>query len=192
MPITLPQPNTSPTATDLTAEIAGLGDADLLRLRALARLRARGLPGLDGMDLFNEAVLRLLGGARCRPPDVPLVAVLATAMRGVADDHWRRVRRERPVLVRAGDWPDDPAARQADPSPEADPERATAAAQALAELDRLFARDGEVLGIIAGLAEGLTPEEIRRRCGLSATAYDSARRRMRRALLRHDRHGSEP
>ena len=93
MPTTLPPPAPPQTRPDLVAEITALGDADLLRLRALARLRARGLPGLEGTDVFNEAVLRLLNGSRCRPPDVPLVAVLATIMRGVADDHWRRVRR---------------------------------------------------------------------------------------------------
>ena len=48
----------------------------------------------------------------------------------------------------------------------------------------LFADDPTVLGIIEGLAEGLEPEQIRDRLGLTSTAYDTARRRMRRALLR--------
>lgn len=178
-----------PASSDLAREVAALVDADLLRLGALARLRARGLPGLEGADLLNEAVLRLLDGARPRPPGVPLVAVLAMTMRGVAHDHWRKLRRERPMLVPA---PDDAAARQADPSPGVDPERATAAAQALADIDRLFARDVVALQVIAGLGEGLAPVEIRRRYGLSATAYDTARRRMRRALLRRDGDGGAP
>lgn len=177
-----------PPVPDLVAEIAALGDADLLRLRALARLRARGLPGLDGMDLLNEAVLRLLDGSRSRPPHMALVVVLATGMRGVAHDHWRKMRRERPVLVPSGDGADS-AARQPDLSPTADPERVTAAVQALAEIDRLFAGDAVAVQIIAGLAEGLAPEEIRRRFAIGGTAYDSARRRMRRALLRHDGDG---
>lgn len=187
MPIILRQPRSTPPS-DLAAEIAGLGDADLLRLSAIARLRARGLPGLDGMDLLNEAVLRLLDGSRSRPPDVPLVAVLAMAMRGVAHDHWRRIARERPLLVPPGDR--DAAALQPDPSPDA--ERATAAAQALAEIDRLFAGDAIALQIIAGLAEGLAPGEIRQRYGIGTTAYDSARTRMRRALLRYDGDGGRP
>ncbi len=178
-----------PPVPDLVAEIAGLGDADLLRLRALARLRARGLPGLDGMDVLHEAMLRLLDGSRSRPPDIPLAVVLATAMRGVAHDHWRKVRRERPVLVPLAD---DTAARRPDLSPSADPERVTAAVQALAEIDRLFAGDAIALQIIAGLAEGLAPEEIRRCYAIGGTAYDSARRRMRRTLLRQDGDGGRP
>ncbi|WP_237480047.1 RNA polymerase sigma factor [Lichenibacterium dinghuense] len=185
MPITLQRPIPPP---DLAAKVANLGDADLLRLRAIARLRARGLPGVDGSDLFNEAVLRLLDGARARPEGVSLVAVLAMAMRGVAHDHWRRHRRERPIMVR----PDGGAGeveRQADPAP--DPERVAAAVRALADIDRLFARDAVALQIVAGLAAGLTAEEIRSRYGLGATAYDTARRRMRRALLRRGADGGE-
>ncbi|WP_245501011.1 sigma-70 family RNA polymerase sigma factor [Lichenibacterium minor] len=179
-----------PAASDPAREVAALVDADLLRLGALARLRARGLPGLEGADLLNEAVLRLLDGSRPRPPGVPLVAVLAMTMRGVAHDHWRKLRRERPVLVPARDAA--AAALHADPSPGVDPERATAAAQALADIDRLFARDVVALQVIAGMGDGLAPAEIRRRYGLSATAYDTARRRMRRALLRRDGDGGTP
>jgi len=40
------------------------------------------------------------------------------------------------------------------------------------------------LQIIAGLGDGLTAEELRRTLGMSKTDYDSARRRMRRALIR--------
>ena len=156
MPITLRTPRPPPGIFD---EIAALGDADLLRLRAVARLRARGLPGVEGMDL-----------------------------RSIAHDHWRRAMRDAPLRDAA-----DPAAlEQADPSPAADPERATAAAQALAEGDRLFAADPVALRIVAGLAEGLDAAEIRRRYGLDATTYDSARRRMRRALLRQDGDGGRP
>lgn len=185
-----PSPSVRRPPSSLAAEIARLGDADLVRLAALARLRARGLPGVEGADLLNEAVLRLLDGTRSRPPDVPLIAVLAMTMRSLASEHHRRRRSERPVLVPLGGG--DEAARCADPSPEADPERATAAAQALADLDRLFAADGVALQIIAGLGEGLSAAQIRGRYRIGATAYDTARRRIRRALLRRDGHGGTP
>ena len=117
-----------------------------------------------------------------------LVAMLAMTMRSIADEHWRIVRRERPILVAANETALD----QADDSSEANPERAAAAAQALAGLDRLFARDAVVLNILAGLAEGLSAVEIRSRYGLSETTYDTARRRMRRALLRSDPEATAP
>ena len=170
-----------PSPRDIRAALAALSDDDLLRLRALARLRARGLPGgVAWSDLLHEAVLRALEGTRRWPPGVPLLAFLAGIMRSLCDEQWRRRRRERP-LPQAG----DAAATLADVAVEADPERAYAAAEALAAVDRLFASDVMALKVIAGLTNGLSAEEIQRLYGVSAVEYDTARRRMRRALLRH-------
>jgi hypothetical protein len=69
-----------------------------------------------------------------------------------------------------------------DPTP--GPERVLNARQELAAIKRLFADDPTARKIIDGLREGLSAEQIRRSMGLSKTDYDSARRRMRRALLR--------
>ncbi len=164
----------APPPRDFGAALAAMSDDDLLRLRALARLRARGLPdGVAWSDLLHEAVLRALEGTRRWPPGVPLLAFLAGIMRSLCDEQWRRRRREGPLAGL-----DDTAA-------EADPERVYAAAEALAAVDRLFASDAVALKVIAGLTNGLGAEEIQRHYGLSAVAYDTARRRMRRALLRH-------
>ena len=173
---------------EIAREIAALADTDLLRLKAIARLRARGLPGLEWADILHESILRLLNGSRRRPEGVPLAAVLAMIMRSIADEHWRLVRRERSILVTANGTALD----QADESSEANPERVAAAAQTLAGLDRLFAQDAVVLNIMAGLAEGLSAVEIRSRYGLSETTYDTARRRMRRALLRSNQEAPAP
>ena len=55
---------------DVGAALAALSEEDLLRLRAIARLRARSLPGdMSWSDLLHEAVLRADGraavAARC-------------------------------------------------------------------------------------------------------------------------------
>ena len=50
---------------DVGAALAALSEEDLLRLRAIAKLRARALPdGMSWSDLLHEAVLRALAGAR--------------------------------------------------------------------------------------------------------------------------------
>ena len=173
-------------ADAIAAALEALSDTDLLRLKALARLRVRGLPGLEWTDLLNEAVVRALAGSRRWPAGVPLLSFLAGTMRSVADGHWRRLRLERQVVVATA--ADDPRAiaGQADDSAAADPERAAAASQMLSALDRLFATDAAALKVIAGLAAGLGPAEIRARTGLGETEYNSARKRMRRALLRQN------
>jgi RNA polymerase sigma-70 factor (ECF subfamily) len=100
-------------------------------------------------------------------------------MRSICDDHWRRARRE--ASTRHGDLA-DVAASAEDASPGL--ERTLAAAQTLSEIGRLFAGDLQVSKIIAGLSEGLTAREIRRHYAMTERDYDTARKRMRRALLR--------
>jgi RNA polymerase sigma-70 factor (ECF subfamily) len=58
------------------------------------------------------------------------------------------------------------------------------ARQELTAIERLFADDPAALKIIAGLGLGLSAEQIRIATGIPKTDYDSARRRMRRTLLR--------
>jgi len=172
----------APPPRDVGAALEALSDDDLLRLRALARLRARGLPGgVAWSDLLHEAVLRALEGTRHWPPGVPLLAFLAGIMRSLCDEQWRRRRR-----AGALPQPDDTTtATLAGTGTEMDPERVYAAMEALAAVDRLFVSDTAALKVIAGLTNGLGAEEIQRHYGLTAIEYDTTRRRMRRALLRH-------
>ena len=163
-----------PPQRDVGAALAALSEEDLLRLRAIAKLRARSLPdGMSWSDLLHEAVLRALTGARPWPPGVPLLAFLASVMRSLCDEQWRRHRRQDrlPILQDRGG---------AD-----DPERACAAAEALAAILRLFASDKAALKVITGLISGKAADDIRRHYGLTAVEYDTTRRRIRRTLLRH-------
>jgi RNA polymerase sigma-70 factor (ECF subfamily) len=171
-----------PTGGDVARAIHSLTDADLVRLGALARLWARGLPGvLAWSDILHEAIARALDGTRRWPPGVPILAFLSGIMRSICVDQWRREQRESVLLVRDGAATDAGAA--ADEAAR-DPERMLAASQRIAAIHRLFAHDPAALKIIAGLAEGLTPDEICRRYAMSDCAYDTTRKRMRRALLR--------
>jgi DNA-directed RNA polymerase specialized sigma24 family protein len=151
---------------------------DLLRLKAIARLHAWGLPADMGWaDLLQEALLRLLQGSRKPPPGIPTVTFVAGIMRSIKDEQWRRQRRAAPVAAI-----DIATEAIGDPAP--DPERCLAARQELAAIYQLFADDPAALQILHGLGAGLTPEEIRTAHALSKTEYDSTRKRMRRALLR--------
>jgi DNA-directed RNA polymerase specialized sigma24 family protein len=171
----------APVPRDIGAALAALSEDDLLRLRAIARLRARSLPGgISWSDLLHEAVVRALAGTRQWPPDVPLLAFLAGVMRSLCNEEWRRRNKEDalPAMANAGRIDD--------------PERVYAAAEALAAIHRLFASDAPATRVITGLLDGMTADEIRRHYGLSAVEYDTVRRRIRRALLRHGMRWSWP
>ena len=188
------KPRAEAVPRDVRAALATMPAEDLLRLRAIARLRARSLPagmswsdllheavlrarslppGMSWSDLLHEAVLRALAGTRPWPPGVPLVGFLAGVMRSLCDEQWRR-RRLQDAL---------PALEPTNATD--DPERAVAATEAIAAIHRLFAADAVATRVITGLLSGMSPEAIRRHYGLSDVEYDTARRRMRRAMLRH-------
>lgn len=153
-----------------------IGDMNLLRLKASARFLARGLaPDIYWWDLLQEAFARVLNGSRRRPPEVPIDVFMTGVMRSIRAEHWRRRWQLEVSRFLSGEQLSDPAP---------DPERAVVAQQELEAIKELFADDPIVTHIITGLGDGLTAEEIRSKYGLSATEYDSARKRMRRALLR--------
>ncbi len=177
------------TTVDVAHAIDALSAADLVRLKALARLWMRGLPEVLGWaDVLHEAIARALDGSRKWPPGVPILAFLSSIMRSICEDQWRRERREGRLLARD----DDLDAREGEPQPGADPERALAAVQSLAAVHALFCVDPAALKVIAGLADGLTPAEICRLYGMSEREYDTTRRRMRRTLLRRGLEWSRP
>jgi DNA-directed RNA polymerase specialized sigma24 family protein len=83
----------TPAARGLALKL--VTEADLLRLKVIARLHARGLPPhIDWSDLLQEAFTRMLDGSRRRPVEVPLVTFLAGVMRSLKAEHWRRAHRE--------------------------------------------------------------------------------------------------
>jgi DNA-directed RNA polymerase specialized sigma24 family protein len=159
---------------------------DFLRLKAIARLHARGLPpDISWDDLLQEAFTRAMVGSRRKPQGVAMVAFLAGIMRSLRAEHWRRARGapgsneslridHRRDLSRAAELRD----------PASDLEQALLAREQIEAIERLFAGDSVALGIIAGLAEGHSAAQIRAALRISKTVYDSARKRMRRTLLR--------
>jgi DNA-directed RNA polymerase specialized sigma24 family protein len=173
-----------PSETALALNL--VGEMDLLRLKAIARLHARGLPpDVSWEDLLQEALTRILVGSRVRPEGVAMVAFVAGVMRSLRTEHRRRAHaksRSRQPDEIGGETRDVREIELRDPAP--GPDRALSAAQELATIERLFADDPLALQILTGLGEGLSAEQIRKVFRMSATDYESTRKRMRRCLLR--------
>jgi DNA-directed RNA polymerase specialized sigma24 family protein len=172
-----------PAQTALALEL--VNKMDLLRLKSIARIYARGLPPEGAWeDMLQEALTRVLTGSRRRPEGVTIVAFVAGILRSLRADYWRRARRESgDNQLRVDHRLDESLALDlVDPTP--GPERALDARQQIALIKLLFAGDPAALRIIDGLRDGLSAEQIRLSTGLSKTDYDSARRRIRRTVLR--------
>src|SRR5882724_11186297 len=64
--------------------LATVSKMELLRLKTIARLYARGLPpDVAWDDLLQEALTRIIVGSRRKPEEVPMVAFLAGIMRSL-------------------------------------------------------------------------------------------------------------
>jgi DNA-directed RNA polymerase specialized sigma24 family protein len=172
-----------PAQTALALDL--LSQMDLLRLKSIARVYARGLPPeVAWEDMLQEALTRVIVGSRRPPEGVTTVAFVAGILRSLRAEHWRRAARESggtDTLRIDHDSDESLALALSDPAP--GPERALSARQELIAIKQLFADDPTALRIIDGLGAGLTAAEIRRSTALAKTDYDSARRRIRRTLL---------
>jgi len=170
-----------PAQTALALEL--VTRMDLLRLKSIARMYARGLPPeVAWEDMLQEALTRVLVGTRQKPEDVTIVAFVAGILRSLRADYWRRAVKTNGAVRIDHESDESLALVLSDPAP--GPERALDASLELNAIKRLFSDDETALQIIDGLAQGLSAEQIRVATGLSKTDYDSARKRMRRALLR--------
>lgn len=163
-----------------------VNEADLLRLKTIARLHARGLPHpMDWSDLLQESVTRVLEGSRRQPTGVPLVAFLAQVMRSVKEQYWRQHRRgvrRLPKFLADIEAGDSREAELADPAPSH--ERRFMAIEQMEIINGLFEEDPRAREVIAALYEGWSPEETCATYAMSRTDYDSTRKRIRRALIR--------
>ncbi len=175
------EPRSHASPEEVAFAFASLGTADYGRIGRIAQLRARGLPEVDWRDLVQEATQRALDGSRRWPLDVPFVVFMAESIRSIASEAWRR-RGRHSVAITNNDADDGAIGVLADEAP--DPERTLVAQDLLSRLYALFAGDPAAKAIIQGLADGLDPHEIQARATLTATAYDSARRRIRRTIAR--------
>lgn len=159
-----------------------VSDLDLLRLKAIARLYARGLPPeMTWEDILQESFARIIAGTRQRPDGVNVVAFVAGIMRSLRSEYLHRLQPPDALRVNFQDeGPDLPSLPDTRPGPE----QTLNARQELKAINLLFSKDAAALKIIRGLGQGLSASQIRQSIGLSKTDYDSTRRRMRRILLR--------
>lgn len=173
------------SSAEVAEAISHLSAADSLRLNAIARLRASGLRATDADDLLSEAKAQAIAGTRPWPREVPLVAFLAQAMRSIANGEREGFNERRVTVDPELNNPDadsgSPFSRAA--SSEAGPERAVLAEKTLDEIYAAFKDDRHAIAVLDGMAEGLSPDEIRGET-MTAVEYASAQKRIRRAVLR--------
>jgi DNA-directed RNA polymerase specialized sigma24 family protein len=176
-----------------------LGEAELIKLHELAGFLAFPLRGrswgIGEEDLLQEAVLRLLRGTRkWRPEKVDLVGLLGGIMESIVSALRKSAKRgEKPalecdLLVRDADGRDLPSPLQTAADSRPDPERslimreAQTQEQLFQEIEVLFVGDPLPSFILSEWKRGTKGPEIMSVMGLTRQQYDTAARRMYRAV----------
>jgi DNA-directed RNA polymerase specialized sigma24 family protein len=159
------------SAAAVARALAALTPSDLVRLKRLAQLRARVMPGVEWDDLLNEALLRALDGSRQWPKEVPLLAFLAGIMRSLVDA--RAKERRRRVEQSLADAEHGVISADAQ----------IHARQCLAAIARFFAGDPDVLALLGRLAGLYLGAADGAPAPLGKQRWDAARKRLARAIL---------
>jgi len=146
------------------AAIRALAAADKIALMKIARLYARKTP-YDHEDLLQEAMCRVLSGARAWPRGLAALPFLWGVVRSIAWE-WRHETLD--ALPDGG----DPAGE----------ERRAIASLDVAKVLALFDDDPAAQLIVRGMMEGARGAELQELSGLDKTEYESKRTKIRRRI----------
>lgn len=188
------------TPDELRQAIEELTKEDAARLKKAATYCLFGTEYQNPMELLNEAVVRAMNAAhgskgRTWKKSVPFMAFMVMTIKGIANDSHESLTQTMTVNIE-GMAAEDATAEDAlgalghahpcvveqaieiEESQERQ-ERAKADADAI---DAHFKNDDDINWIIMGHKDGQTASEIRELSEMSATQYETARRRFRRGL----------
>jgi DNA-directed RNA polymerase specialized sigma24 family protein len=170
---------------EVRAQLLALDDDAMGRLELKAATYRRMLPQQDVDDLVNETLRRVLDGCRKWPKDVAFMAFLFQTMRSIASEWWKRNRREVPdsQIETGNDGEDDDSFLERQPAAGGGPDDSAAFAKFADAVEEVFANDDDVMAVIIGRVEGLSAAETREKFDMTATAFATAQKRLRRAVL---------
>jgi hypothetical protein len=160
--------------------------SDWSRAESIAAAACAGLVGWTYEDLLQEAITKLLEGARTCPVGVHPLVMLKTVMRGIASNI-RKQHAEGPI-------DDSVALAQFDGTDETDtrpsvsgeaisnPQQVASAREALAVIEDLIKDDEELALLAVAWAEGLRGDDAAEALDWDKKKYEAARKRLTRRL----------
>jgi len=162
--------------------LKGLSDVDKKRILLISEAKHVSGTGLECEDLFHEAVVRILDGSRHIPRDVPIMASIIETIRSIASSE-RGIRKREDVI---DPLEDDfyQGVSDARPSPEAISDVSDQIKKAIDIFEQKFETDPHAYALLKGRMEGLSHDEILELVPMSDKQFNSARKRMMRAIIR--------
>jgi DNA-directed RNA polymerase specialized sigma24 family protein len=149
---------------EVVKTLRALTDGDKTALMKIARAYAT-KTSYGHEDLFQEAICRILSGARAWPRKVPVLSFLVGVMRSIA---W--------------EWRSEPQGEAGDAADPRSGEGRAIASIDIVKIIALFNDDPMAQKIVIGMMEGARGQELQDLCGLGKTEYESKRTKIRRRI----------
>lgn len=179
---------------EVQAAIEALDDDAFLKLRRVATRLIVGTSYRMPKDLLQDAFLSALELRRRWKPEHTFVSFLCWAMKGIASNDRESLHTQSECLASElegesevghdevlanADFRSHIQSRMAD---EVEADSLASHRQRADELFELFANDSEITMILMAMEDGCRGKEIQQQSELTATQYETARRRMNRRL----------
>jgi len=181
LPMSVPDTVSSLTQDEVADAIRSLPPAGWARLLRVAQTYSCNRP-IDPKDLLQEAFLRALGSRHC-PRDVEIIRFLTEAMRSIAWDVVKEVRRRPPPLPlhdKSGALVIDPPDRR--PTAEWQLASEQEAGRFKQAVISIFEDDVVAQVTVEGIMEGMEGAELQELTGLDVKGLATKRRMIRRRI----------
>lgn len=164
--------------------LEALRPADLQRLKSFARFLSATLDNESDHDLLYEAIDRVLSERRTWSSNREATTLLKGIMKSIADEWRKKRKREMPESqLASAEETEDVGLVAGHRDPSADTEMLVRFGEILRFIEEVFREDEAVTAILMGRCEGLSLAETQDMFNLSPTQYDSALKKLRRAVL---------
>jgi len=163
------------TVEEVIDGIAALTNLDLLKIVSAGRAWAADLRSWSSEDLYQETVTRLIADQRHIPSHISFFYGIITIMQSLANE-----RRKQQTKYWVDNDDEQPDLRVDDESLDD-----LLQEEALVALQERVGNDNTATDVLKLCAQGYEPEEICKSLSIKRTTYDSARKRIRRAVLKN-------
>jgi DNA-directed RNA polymerase specialized sigma24 family protein len=173
------------SVSDIKLRIDSLSEAEWMKLGKSAEILCWGL-AIEGQDLLNIAICKILEGKRKCPSDLPVIVTLYGVMKSLVSAYIKKRKRD-PLAQSAEITSEDGLLEDVDLKPNVDtPEEILIANQTIKQIEQALSGDETIEMVFMAQMDGYSPNEIQDLVGLSAVQYASTLRAIRRKLDKLD------
>ncbi len=167
---------------EFKSKLNSLSEAQWIKLGKMADYFSWGL-AIEGQDLLNIALTKVLEGKRKCPNDLCIIVFLRRVIESLVSAYLKKRKRDPLHQTIAPKAEDEDSSDIVDLQPTIDsPEEMLIAKQTLDEINRVFNDDETIQMVLMAQLDGYSPLQIQETVGLTVVQYASVLKAIRRKL----------